>query len=398
MISIPERSRWLAAVSWLWLLLVAPIAGAQEDPLVVPPSPAAAEAWLLTYGPGDRYWERFGHNAIWIRDPARGLDHAFNFGFFDFGQENFFGRFLMGRMLYFSAARPVREEFADYVAANRSIRAQKLDIDSNSVLELARFLVREVQPENRDYLYDYYRDNCSTRVRDAIDRATGGRLRQVTAQRSSGFSWRDHTRRLTRDNFWVYLGLEIVLGAPVDRVISEWDEMFIPGILAQRVEQHGLVTADVRLFSASRPLPPATPEPVWGRYLAASLSVLVMLALACRYSRRSLAIVLARTWLSVGGVMGAAMVFFWLGTDHGVARLNLNLLVFNPLWLVAAAGRPHGPVGMRPMALMVAGLALLALLMVFLPPGQYTLDVLAAFVPFNLASAAVLWRQGGRAP
>jgi hypothetical protein len=396
MISFPERLRWLAAGTWLCLLLftLSPTA-AQNSTLVVPAPPSVAEAWLLTYGPGDRYWEAFGHNAIWIRDPARGLDHAFNFGFFDFGQENFFGRFLMGRMLYFSAARPVRQEFADYVAADRSIRAQKLDLDQASVLGLARFLVNEVQPENRDYLYDYYLDNCSTRVRDAIDRAFGGRLRTVTESRFSGYSWRDHTRRLTQDNFWVYLGLETVLGAPVDEPISQWEEMFIPEILARSVEYHGLATSNSWLYQSARKPTAPEPEGVWGRYLTASLAVLAVLALACRISRRRLAQWLARGWLMIAGLMGVAMLFFWFGTDHDVAQRNLNLLVFSPLWIIAAAWRPSWPPGVRPVSLLAAGLTLLALPMALLPPGQYTLDVLAAFVPFNLAAALVLWRQAG---
>jgi hypothetical protein len=88
---------------------------------------AGTEVWLVTYGPGEIYWQRFGHNAIWIRDPALGLDHVFNFGFFDFAQEDFFLRFLQGRMLYFSAAQPARDEFAAYIDENRSIRAQRLD-------------------------------------------------------------------------------------------------------------------------------------------------------------------------------------------------------------------------------------------------------------------------------
>ena len=90
--------------------------------------PELPQVWLVTYGPGEVYWQRFGHNAIWIREPARGLDHVFNFGFFDFAQQDFFLRFLQGRMMYFSAAQPAQQEFAAYIDENRSIRAQRLDL------------------------------------------------------------------------------------------------------------------------------------------------------------------------------------------------------------------------------------------------------------------------------
>ena len=200
------------------------------------PPERETEVWLVTYGPGEIYWQRFGHNAIWIRDSGLGLDHVFNFGFFDFEQQDFFLRFLQGRMLYFSAARPAREEFAAYINEDRSIRAQRLDLAPQQELRLIEFLLEEVKPENRDYLYDYYANNCSTRVRDAIDLALDGVLEAEFQPIPAPQTWRDHTRRLTYGDFWLYLGLEIGLGAPVDRSTSRWDEMFIPANLADALD------------------------------------------------------------------------------------------------------------------------------------------------------------------
>ena len=148
------------------LMAAAPVPGNGAEPEL-------PQVWLVTYGPGEVYWQRFGHNAIWIREPARGLDHVFNFGFFDFAQQDFFLRFLQGRMMYFSAAQPAQQEFAAYIDENRSIRAQRLDLSPEQAAWLTGYLLEEVRPENRDYLYDYYRDNCSTRVRDALDDALG---------------------------------------------------------------------------------------------------------------------------------------------------------------------------------------------------------------------------------
>ncbi|HET6566239.1 MAG TPA: DUF4105 domain-containing protein, partial [Xanthomonadales bacterium] len=197
---------------------------------------AQTGVWLVTYGPGELYWQRFGHNGIWIRDEDLGLDHVFNFGFFDFEQEDFFLRFLQGRMLYFSAAQPAESEFAQYIDENRSIRLQKLALGEEQALLLADFLVREVQPQNRDYLYDYYLDNCSTRVRDALDLALDGRLQQHFTNLAAGQNFRSHTRRLTAGDFWLYLGLELGLGQPVDEPISRWDEFFIPAQLAAGID------------------------------------------------------------------------------------------------------------------------------------------------------------------
>jgi len=385
------------ASRWLVFLLAALFAGL-SSPLSAEEGPgpkSGPEVWLVTYGPGEIYWQRFGHNAIWIRDPALGLDHTFNFGFFDFAQEDFFLRFLQGRMLYFSAARPAREEFAAYMDEDRSIRAQKLDLGPAHALELTGYLVNVVQPENRNYLYDYYRNNCATRVRDAIDDALGGALKARFIRVPSAQTWRDHTRRLSIGNFWLYLGLEIVLGAPVDRPITAWDEMFIPETLAAAVLQMGrpdaaspgpLVTEDVTLYETTRPPPPGKPHNWWPRYLLASVAVLVAAALLGWVSGRRSGRALARTWLAISGLAGLALLYFWFGTDHAVARDNINALVFNPLWLVPAFGRHPR----KPVLLALSLIALCAVPSVLLPPHQYNIDVLAAFLPLHAGAVVAL--------
>jgi hypothetical protein len=198
-------------------------------------SSRGAEAWLVTFGSGEIYWERFGHNAIWLREPAAGLDHTFNFGFFDFKEKNFILRFIRGRMLYFSAAQSAAREFEFYRQENRSIRVQKLNLTAAQYGNLRDYLLNEIKPENRDYHYDYYLNNCSTRIRDALDIALDGALSARTRTVPAVLNFRDHTRRLTHTQFWYYLGLELALGFPVDRVITRCDEMFIPIVVAEEM-------------------------------------------------------------------------------------------------------------------------------------------------------------------
>jgi hypothetical protein len=350
----------------------------------------STEVWLLTYGPGEIYWQRFGHNAIWIRDPGLGLDHVFNFGFFDFEQENFFLRFLQGRLLYFSAAQPAQREFSNYIDENRSIRAQRLKLSPEQSLRLAEYLVDEVQPENRDYLYDYYTNNCSTRVRDALDLALDGALAGSFRPIMGAQNWRDHTRRLTAGDFWLYLGLEIVLGARIDQPISRWDEFFIPSELAASLavmEHPGadglqpLMLEDVMLYQSTLNAPPPVPGNWWPRYLLVSMGLLAIAWLACRLLRALNPVMLVRGWLLLSGLAGVIMLIFWFFTDHVAVSQNLNLLVFNPLWWVVLYWQRHKAAG--PVLLLAS---ILALLMALLAPYQYTLDVLAAFLPLNVAS------------
>ncbi len=364
-----------------------PVSAADE------PEPLA-EIWLVSYGPGEIYWQRYGHNAIWVRDADLGLDHVFNFGFFDFKQDKFFLRFLQGRLMYFSAAQPAQREFSSYIDENRSIRAQRLRLSPEQSLRLVEYLVNEVQPENRDYLYDYYSNNCSTRVRDALDLALDGalanRFRPVLGEQNS----RDHTRRLTAGDFWIYLGLEIALGSPIDQPISRWDELFIPSELAESlagVELAGvnglqpLILEDVMLFQSTLEAPASKPANWWPRYLLMSLGLLAVAWLACRLLAGFSPMLLVQVWLWLSALVGAIILFFWFFTDHVAAAQNLNLLIFNPLWwfiLYGKSNRLAGP--------FLLSFSVLALLMVLLPPHQYTLDVLAAFLPLNMAAGIFL--------
>ena len=173
-------------------LVALPASGsAQRAPaLAGTPTPdhasAALQVFLMTFGPGRQVWERFGHNAIWIHDPVDGTDEAYNYGLFDFHQENFLLRFVRGQMWYWMAGFPAARYVAQYERDNRSVWVQELELSHDAKVELERFLRWNAEPEHRYYHYDYYRDNCSTRVRDAVDRVLSGRPAPPDRHRARG--------------------------------------------------------------------------------------------------------------------------------------------------------------------------------------------------------------------
>ena len=411
----------------LALFSIAEIAASQQaSPLSRLPAspPESLTVYLMTMGPGERVWERFGHNAIWIHDPVRGTDQAYNYGIFDWRQQNFLLRFVQGRMWYSMQGAPVQLYLEEYRRANRSVWVQELNLAPSTRRELQAFLEWNERPENRFYHYDYYRDNCSTRVRDALDRALGGILREPTESAPTGRSFRFHTLRLTSNDPLTYTGLLLGLGQPVDRPISVWEEMFLP--LALRVHLRKLsvagpeggsvplVKSERTLFASSDASPPPQPPSWISSYLLAGLMIGGLawgFAGATPTSRmaRTGFLVTTWTWWMISGIAGLILAGLWGLTDHSAAYRNENvlqmdLLALPLLWFGTrlvfgshSAGRPA-----IVLAASVAALSILGFLLQGLPQFyQVNGAIIAVALPAHLGIAAGIWRlasvQGPRA-
>jgi hypothetical protein len=373
--------------------------------------------YLMTMGPGKAVWERFGHNAIWIHDPEHGTDKAYNYGLFDLRQEGFLVRFLQGRMWYWMQGFPAEAYVELYRRANRSVWVQELEIPAAARRELQDFLEWNERPENRFYHYDYYRDNCSTRVRDALDRALGGGIRDYAGALPTGKTYRFHTRRLTANDPLVYTGLLLGLGHPVDREISAWDEMFLPLALRdhmRKVRVRGDGGTEVPAVRSERTLfestdtAPADRPPFWVPfYLGLGVAIgagTILLARGARSSPRvrTAFLAVAGVWSLLVGVLGLVLAGLWGLTDHTAAYYNENLLQTNPLalvliWLLPRSTR-NSP-GRNPSALAwrigatIASLSLLGLVLKALP-GFYQVngEIIALALPIHLGLAAAMWQ------
>ena len=176
----------------VWWLAAALLLG----PLAVKAETSEPEAWLVTYGPGAEVWELFGHNALWLRDEASGLNHSFSFGYFELDRPGFHLDFARGIMLYYGAATPIERELAFYRSRERSVQVQRLALSSAQIHELHRLLDRAIFPAPQYYQYDYFFANCSTWLRDLIDQVLEGELRQQLDQQPARLNFRDHIRRM----------------------------------------------------------------------------------------------------------------------------------------------------------------------------------------------------------
>lgn len=374
----------------------------------------ALTVYLVTMGPGEKVWERFGHNAIWIRDEARGTNQAYNYGLFDFRQEDFILRFLRGHMWYWMQGFDAEPYLRTYVRDDRSVWVQELNLPPAARAELRDFLEWNERPENRYYRYDYYRDNCSTRVRDALDRVIGGAIRRQTDTLPAGTTYRFHTRRLTTNDASIYTGLLLALGEPVDRPISVYEEMFLPMAMREHLRQVTipgpdgrpvpLVRAERTFYERTGPVPPPAPPSWLPGYLLLGVLVggsAVFLAIRGRAStpiRFGLSGVVS-LWAVVVGVAGVMLIGLWAFTDHEAAYHNENILQTSLFALPLVALAPRAAAGSRRaaraafrLAAVLAVLSALGLLLKLLPGfDQVNGEIIALALPTHLGVAGAMW-------
>jgi hypothetical protein len=396
---------------------VAQDAPTQDAPPLEQPADAGdpLTVYLMTMGPGELVWERFGHNAIWIHDARTGEDVVWNWGLFSFSQAGFIPRLVRGEMMYAMGGFRLDSTLAEYADAGRAVWVQQLRLTPAQSAELDRLIRLNAEPENRFYRYDYYLDNCSTRVRDLLDAVLGGSLRAAYEPLPTGTTWRWHTLRLLDEARWPRTGVQLVLGNPGDESIDRWQEMFLPMKVRAAVAEltvpdaEGrplpLVVREMQLLEARSAAPPAEPRSRVVAFLLAGLLAGAALAgLAALAAARGgaplrwLAGLAVALWGALGGVVGMVLVGAYL-TDHHFWYANENLLQASPLHLVVGAAgllllvRRSAPAWGVRVARWAAALSLLGLVVKPLPLfDQGNLEIVALALPLNLAAAWALAR------
>jgi hypothetical protein len=342
--------RLIVPFSVLLSLYAAHPARAQQTPVVSSPDPGI-RVFVMTMGPGSAVWERFGHNALWIHTENPKSDVAYNWGLFDFAQPGFVPRLMAGQMMYWMAGFDADRTAQAFAAANRSVWIQELNLTPEQKVALRDYVQWNSLEENKYYRYDYYRDNCSTRVRDVIDRVLGGQIRAATETRQTATTYRSHTRILTENDIPVYTGLELAMGPNIDRPISEYEEMFLPLLLRENIRDLRvrrpdgsdvpLVLSEATLYADTdrEPLPETPPSRNFWYLLAGVVTgvILVALSLASAHGSkpaRAAYIILALLWSFAAGFFGLLIALLWALTDHYPTYRNENVLQVNVLSLV----------------------------------------------------------------
>lgn len=363
---MPMRDR---AAAWLAALLLC---------LLPALAAAAPRIGVLTMEPGEIFFERFGHNAIVVDDPAAGGPVSYNFGYFDLDEPGFHHNFVLGHMRYWLVALPMERDLAYYRRVGRGASIQWLDLAPERALALSQALAARASGEDARYAYEYFTSNCSTQVRDALDGALDGALKAQLSARSQGNSFRSESVRLAAPAPWMAIGFHLGLSGAADKPLSRWDEAFVPMRLRDALREvkfadgRPLVLAEETLLPHRLAPPPSETPRLRGPAFLAGLALAVLVFWLGRRAPRLLAGLAGGFWL-LAGVAGAVLAFLWAGTAHVFAHGNQNLLLLSPLCLALLPGawarlRGREPGRFfRPLVLVVAGSAALAGFLKFMP-------------------------------
>lgn len=368
------------------------------------------EIALVTTTKGDPVYTWFGHSGLEVTYP-NGESYFFDYGLFTYNS-SFYRNFAMGRLWYSMSASRLKTNVIHYDEENRTMRKTVLDLSPEAKYAVINFLVYNARPENREYLYHYYKDNCATRIRDIIDYATDGRLREWAKQSDFSSSYRREAgRALETDPLWDWL-LNFLQGGRIDVPADLWDAMFLPDVLEQAVIGSGIGTPAGTLVDNTLTDPrPATRETysLPGELLVPCLVCLLLCAvfavLARLGLRRAYGIFGFVVYLILG-ILGLVLFFISLFTDHDVAWFNENLALCNPVLLLFAVSNLR--FALRPTelferlrrqdTLMVILGGVLILLKIALPEtfGQHNLQQILSLLPLYCTRAFVSFGRKSR--
>ncbi|MBI9101240.1 MAG: DUF4105 domain-containing protein [Spirochaetales bacterium] len=301
---------------------------------------------IAVFGPGDPLYVWWGHIGLIVEDKLSKRSIFYDYGLFSFDNENFFLNFAFGRLLYSCGASPTSMNLERYKEQNRNITLYTLDLSPEKKLDVWRFAEHNILPENRNYYYHQFNDNCSTRIRDIIDMAIDGQLSEATSG-PGRMTFREHVRRHTWFSPFFDWFLMFIMGENIDKQITEWDEMFLPGEVGQQIEsfiytgesglERKLVSEkEVYFVADNRPAVREEPRRQWPLELTGGLIFAWGLAILRLRENRGTRITLGSLNALLGlflGSAGAVVCFMSFFTNHDYSWHNLNTLFINPIFL-----------------------------------------------------------------
>lgn len=316
------------------MLLFLFLAVAAQDSTLSPTSKIS----VLTCGPGNDLYSTFGHSAFRVHDPINGLDTVYNYGTFNFNPPAFYVEFAQGKLWYKLSKQQMDRFLGAYTYEKRWVKEQLLDLSLPDRNKLFQFLEKNHLPENRTYKYDFFYNNCATKIWDVLHEVYGERLHFQEDYIPTLYTFRELIHQNLKTNSWSAFGIDLALGAVIDKKATPAQHMFLPEYVQSQLE-HSLLDG-TSLVKQQTSLYEAQPQEPTSQFLSTPLFWILVLSLWIvlitymnfKRNKRS-------RWLDVllfllTGLAGCLIFFLWFLTDHTATVLNFNILWAFPLNLI----------------------------------------------------------------
>lgn len=302
-----------------------------------------SEVSIITVGPGDEFFETFGHSAIRIKDPVLNFDLVYNYGMFDFNQPNFYANFAKGRLLYKLGRYP----FHYFVRSNnndkRWIKEQVLNLTQQEKQAFFTYLEENAKPQNANYYYDPYFDNCATKLRDITQTILGSKVEFPDEYAKDQLTLRQLMNKELSWNHWGSFGINLALGTKLDKKATAAEYMYLPDYVYEAFKdakktENGSTTPLVKKETDVLSYPEITPPVVWYNPILV-FSILLLISVYITF--KDIKNYKRTRWFDffvffLTGALGAFIIFLWFFTDHRTTPNNFNFLwAFAPNLIVA---------------------------------------------------------------
>ena len=291
-----------------------------------------AQISVLTIGPGASLNDAFGHSGFRIKDKRLGIDEVYNYGIYDFNTPNFYLKFAQGKLNYLIGINTYSDFYSNYVYQNRSIQEQTLNLSQSEKQQVYDYLLNNIKPENSAYLYDFFFDNCATRIKDVLVENVDSEVVFNNPKNLPIKTFRTLIQDQLDANSWGSVGIDLALGSVIDQPANPIEYMFLPqyihtffGEATLAKTNQKLVTKDELLFDKREVK--SSKNILFSPFVSFGILGLLIISITYfDYKKQRRTKLLDILIFSITGLVGVLILLLWFATDHEATAQNYNLL------------------------------------------------------------------------
>ena len=279
---------------------------------------------ILSIGEGPSLVDAFGHTAIRVKDAELKNDVVFNFGVYDFNSPNFYSNFVKGRPEYKLGIQNYNNLTQNYIRQKRYIVEHQLNLDQNSIKIIIDLLVEKLNDPY--YIYDYFRDNCTTRAADILIDKTNNKFKDNKLESESILSYRDLIHGKINENSWAALGIDLCLGAIIDKKINTRETFFLPENLMNYLDLYeGDIIKRNIIYSPESDISyrENLPSPLLINLI---LSLIIVVITIFNFKSNKWNKSLDTLIFLISGSIGILIIYLWFFSNHFAGAQNFNFL------------------------------------------------------------------------